>query len=40
MRLSVIIPVHNAEEYLGECLDSVLGQRDDRKTGGSPSGLR
>ncbi len=26
MRLSVIIPVHNAEEYLGECLDSVLGQ--------------
>ena len=26
MRLSVIIPVHNAEAYLGECLDSVLGQ--------------
>jgi CDP-glycerol glycerophosphotransferase len=24
--ISVIIPVHNVEPYLGECLDSVLGQ--------------
>ena len=25
-KISVIIPTHNSEEYLGECLDSVLGQ--------------
>ena len=26
MKLSVIIPVYNVEKYLGECLDSILGQ--------------
>ncbi len=25
-KVSVIIPVHNAKKYLGECLDSILGQ--------------
>ena len=25
-KVSVVIPVYNAEQYLGECLDSVLGQ--------------
>lgn len=44
-KVSVIIPVHNAEKYLGECLDSVLGQMlkdievvcvDDGSTDGSP----
>ena len=25
-KVSVIIPVFNVEEYLGECLDSILGQ--------------
>ena len=25
-KISIIIPVYNMEEYLGECLDSVLGQ--------------
>ncbi len=24
--ISVIIPVYNAEKYLGECLDSVINQ--------------
>ena len=26
MFLSVIIPVYNAEHYIGECLDSLLNQ--------------
>lgn len=43
-RLSVVIPVHNVETYLAECLDSVLGQEfrdlevvlvDDGSTDGS-----
>lgn len=24
--ISVIVPVYNAEQYLAECLDSILGQ--------------
>ncbi len=27
-RVSVIVPVHNSEEYLAECLDSILGQTE------------
>lgn len=26
MKISVIVPIYNCENYLGECLDSVLGQ--------------
>ncbi len=46
MKLSVVIPVHNAEKYLSNCLDSVLGQSmkdlevicvDDASTDGSVS---
>ena len=25
-KVSVIVPVYNVERYLGECLDSILGQ--------------
>ncbi len=47
-KVSVIIPVYNVEKYLGECLDSVLGQTlkdleiicvDDGSTDGSPKML-
>lgn len=27
MKLSIILPVYNAEQYIGKCLDSVLGQK-------------
>lgn len=45
MKISVIIPVYNVEAYLGECLDSILGQTlrdievicvDDGSTDSSP----
>lgn len=29
-KVSVIVPVYNVEEYLPECIDSILGQRFDR----------
>ena len=44
--VSVILPVHNAERYLRECIDSVLAQTlreievlcvDDASTDGSPA---
>lgn len=31
MKLSFIIPLYNAEEYIGKCLDSILGSDIDRK---------
>ena len=45
MKISVIIPIYNVEAYLGECLDSILGQTlrdievicvDDGSTDSSP----
>ena len=45
MKISVIIPIYNVEVYLGECLDSILGQTlrdievicvDDGSTDSSP----
>ena len=32
MKFSVIIPVHNGEKFLNECLDSVLAQKGDFET--------
>lgn len=28
-KLSIVIPMHNVEKYIGECLESILGQVDD-----------
>lgn len=48
-RVSVVIPVHNAQQYLRECLDSILNQTmrelevicvDDASTDDSPSILK
>ena len=25
-KISVIVPVYNKEEYIGQCIDSILGQ--------------
>ena len=30
MKLSIIIPIYNVEDTLRRCLESVLGQMDDR----------
>lgn len=30
MRLSIVIPMYNSEKYIKECLDSILGQIDDK----------